>query len=283
MSEIQRPEAQAEDTPLPGGIEVNLGDFTRTVGLMKSLRLMLNNQMVVNVEDLASSVNDAGRKFKLGEIEAANIDVARSYAAFSQRTNQWESQARNLEQQMKMQAAKNPKAISIDAMNRMKSEQVAVRTRIRTAEVHFRRLSQAMDLAYTNLQQQPKVLEKPTPPGLPADFFASFQAATASERADSERADSERADIVKQHFEIEAVLKAEVSRGVKGGYDIRFEPLPPLDRLYFLTKPAQLVKLLKLGTTVAIHDLETAQEADMKLVEFVKHIQSGVWLLKPRV
>lgn len=278
MSEIQRPEAQAEDTPLPGGIEVNLGDFTRTVGLMKSLRLMLNNQMVVNVEDLASSVNDAGRKFKLGEIEAANIDVARSYAAFSQRTNQWESQARNLEQQMKMQAAKNPKAISIDAMNRMKSEQVAVRTRIRTAEVHFRRLSQAMDLAYTSLQQQPKVVEKPTPAGLPAEFFASFQAAAASERADSERA-----DIIKQHFEIEAVLKAEVSRGAKGGYDIRFEPLPPLDRLYFLTKPAQLVKLLKLGTTVAIHDLETAQEAETKLVEFVKHIQSGVWLLKPRV
>lgn len=273
MSDIQRPEAQAEDTPLPGGIEVNLGDFTRTVGLMKSLRLMLNNQMVVNVEDLASSVNDAGRKFKLGEIEAANIDVARSYAAFSQRTNQWESQARNLEQQMKMQAAKNPKAISIDAMNRMKSEQIAVRTRIRTAEVHFRRLSQAMDLAYTNLPQQPKVVEKPAPAGLPADFFTSFQAAAASERA----------GVVKQHFEIEAVLKAEVSRGAKGGYDIRFDPLPPLDRLYFLAKPAQLVKLLKLGTTVVIHDLETAQEAETKLVEFVKHIQSGVWLLKARV
>ena len=107
MSDIQRPEAPAEETPLPGGIEFNLGDFTRTVGLMKSLRLMLNNQMVVNVEDLASSVNDAGRKFKLGEIEAANIDVARSYAAFSQRTNQWESQARNLEQQMKMQAERS--------------------------------------------------------------------------------------------------------------------------------------------------------------------------------
>src|SRR5262245_60894676 len=88
MGEIQKEERQGDDAALASGMEVNLGDFTRTVGLMKSLRLMLNNQMVVNVEDLASSVNDAGRKFKLGDIEQANIDVARSYAAFGQRTNQ---------------------------------------------------------------------------------------------------------------------------------------------------------------------------------------------------
>jgi len=272
MGESQKEEAQTEDAPLPSGTEINLGDFTRTVGLMKSLRLMLNNQMVVNVEDLASSVNDAGRKFKLGEIEQANIDVARSYAAFGQRTNQWENQARNLEQQMKTQAAKNPKSISIDAMNRMKSEQVAVRTRIRTAEVHFRRLQQALDQAYTNLQQRPEPATSQPPTELPTDFLASFKAA----------APPERADVVKQHFEIETILKADVSRSAKGGYDIRFEPLPPVDRLYFLTKPAQLMRLLRLGTTVAILDLETEQENEMKLVEFVKHIQSGAWLLKPR-
>jgi hypothetical protein len=272
MGESQKEESHGEDAPPPSGMEINLGDFTRTVGLLKSLRLMLNNQMVVNVEDLASSVNDAGRKFKLGEIEQANIEVARSYSAFSQRTNQWENQARNLEQQMKMQAAKNPKSISIDAMNRMKSEQVAVRTRIRTAEVHFRRLQQALDQAYTNLQQQPKPATSKTPTGLPADFLASFQAAAATERA----------NIIKQHFEIEVILKADVSRSVKGGYDIRFEPLPPVDRLYFLTKPTQIVRLLQLGTTVTIQDLETEQENEIKLVEFVKHVQSGVWLLKPR-
>lgn len=271
MGEIRKQEGPGEDAPLSTGTEINLGDFTRTVGLMKSLRLMLNNQMVVNVEDLASSVSDAGRKFKLGEIEQANIDVARSYAAFSQRTNQWENQARNLEQQMKMQAAKNPKAISIDAMNRMKSEQVAVRTRIRTAEVHFRRLNQALDQAYTNLQQQPEPANLQSPAKLPADFLASFKAA----------APPERGTIVKRHFEIEVALKADVSRSAKGGYDIRFEPLPPIDRLYYLARSSQLIRLLKLGTAVAIENLETEQHSEIKLVEFVKHIQSGVWLLKP--
>ena len=108
------------EEPLPvSGMEINLGDFTRTQGLMKSLRLMLNNQVVVQLEDVASAVSDAGRKFKLGDLEAANLDVARAYAAFGQRTNQWENQARSLEQQMKMQAAKNPKSIS---KNRPKSK-----------------------------------------------------------------------------------------------------------------------------------------------------------------
>src|SRR5256885_1484135 len=135
-------------------MEINLGDFTRTQGLMKSLRLMLNNQIVIQVEEVASGVGEAGRKFKMGDIEQANQDVARLYSAFGQRTSQWESQARSLEQQMKMQAAKNPKSISIDKMNQMKSEQTAVRTRIRTAEVQFRRLHQGLDQAFTNLQRQ---------------------------------------------------------------------------------------------------------------------------------
>src|SRR5436189_6438992 len=97
-----RSEAKSEEAL--SGLEINLGDFTRTQGLMKSLRLMLNNQVAVQVEDIASAVSDAGRKFKIGDLEAANQDVARAYAAFGQRTNQWENQAHNLEEQMKMQA-----------------------------------------------------------------------------------------------------------------------------------------------------------------------------------
>src|SRR6185295_16249996 len=110
-----------------------------------------------SVEEIASGVSEAGRKFKIEDIEQANQDVTRLYSAFGQRTGQWENQARGLEQQMRMQAAKNPKSISIDKMNRMKSEQTAVRTRIRTAEVQFRRLHQGLDQAFTNLQTQAPV------------------------------------------------------------------------------------------------------------------------------
>jgi hypothetical protein len=262
-------ERWSEETPSVSGMEINLGDFTRTQGLMKSLRLMLNNQIVVQVEEIASGVSEAGRKFKMGDIEQANQDVARLYSAFGQRTNQWESQARNLEQQMKMEAAKNPKSISIDKMNRMKSEQTAVRTRIRTAEVQFRRLHQGLDQAFTNLQRPSAPATSEVPIALPSGFLAGFKAATIADRP----------KIVKECFDIEAVIQVHISRGAKAGYDIRFDPLPPPDRLYFLTKTAQVVRLEQLSHVVLIQDLESGQNSEMKLVEFVKHVQGGVWLL----
>jgi hypothetical protein len=272
----QQPDAaaasgNASDVAPSVSTEINLGDFTRTQGLMKSLRLLLNNQLVVQVEDIASGVSDAGRKFKLGELEQANQDVARLYAAFGQRTNQWESQARNLEQQMKMQAAKNPKSISIDAMNRMKAEQTAVRTRIRTAEVHFRRLQQGLDLAFTNFQKRPAVASTHSPGDLPPKFLVAFENASPSQRS----------EIVKTFFEIESKLTVQVTKGMKAGYDIRFDPVPPLNRLYFLTQTAEVIRLKKLGNLVVLQDVKDATNVDMKLVEFVKQVQSGVWLLKP--
>jgi hypothetical protein len=262
----------SEETPLASGMEVNLGDFTRTQGLMKSLRLMLNNQIVVQVEDVASGVSEAGRKFKIGDIEQANQDVARLYSTFGQKTNQWESQARNLEQQMKMQAAKNPKSISIDKMNQMKSEQTAVRTRIRTAEVQFGRLHRGLDQAFTNLQRKPAVATSEMAIALPSGFLVPFKAAM----------NADRPAIVKECFDIETALKVTVSRSTKAGYDIKFDPLPPLNRLYFLTETAQIIRLQHLSNVVLIQDVETGQKSEWKLVEFVKHVQSGAWLLKPR-
>jgi len=266
------PTPPSAETAPPIGMEVNLGDFTRMQGLMKSVRLLLNNQIIVQLEDIASGVSDAGRKFKLGDIEQANLDVARLYAAFGQRTNQWENQARNLEQQMKMQAAKNPKSISIDAMNRMKAEQIAVRTRIRTAEVQFRRLHQGLDQTYTNLQSQPTQATSKLPTALPADFLVRYKAAMPADRP----------GIVKNSFEIESVLKVTVTKGAKAGYDIRFDPLPPLSRLYYLTETGQIICLRQLSNVVVSEDVETGQASEMKLVEFVKKVQNGVWLLKPR-
>jgi hypothetical protein len=265
-------EAWSEEALSAGGLEINLGDFTRTQGLMKSLRLILNNQIVVQVEEIASGVSEAGRKFKMGDLEQANQDVTRLYAAFGQRTGQWEGQARNLEQQMKMEAAKNPKSISIDKMNRMKSEQTAVRTRIRTAEVQFRRLHQGLDQAFTNLQRQPASATSERPLALPADFLAKFKAVTMAGRP----------EIVKEYFEIEAVLTVRVSRGAQAGYEIKFDPMPPLERLYFFNTTAQVIRLQQLGNAVVIEDLETGEESELKLVEFVKQVQSGAWLLKSR-
>ena len=272
MDEAEVEEPVEERSPSAGAMEINLGDFTRTQVVVKAMRLMLNNQIVVQVEEVASGVSEAGRKFKMGDIEQANQDVARLYSAFGQKTSQWESQARSLEQQMKVQAAKNPKSISIDKMNRMKTEQTAVRTRIRTAEVQFRRLHQGLEQAFTNLQSRPAAANSEPPMALPAGFLAAFKAATMADRP----------QVVKQYFDIESVLKVHVRKGATARYEIKFDSLPPPGRLYFLTETAQVIRLDQLGEMALIQDLEASRQGELKLVEFVKQVQSGVWLLKPR-
>ncbi|HEX5106589.1 MAG TPA: hypothetical protein VFV87_22370 [Pirellulaceae bacterium] len=261
-----------QDPQSIAGLEINLGDFTRTQVLMRSLRLTLNNQIVVQVEEIASGVSEAGRKFKLGDVEQANLDVARLYAAFDQKTNQWESQARNLQQQMKAQAAKNPRSISIDKMNQMKAEQTAVRTRIRTAEVQFRRLHQGLEQAFTILQSQPPPATSAAPADLPPGFLARFEAAASADRP----------AVVRELFEIEAELKVSVTRGKSTGYEIRFSPTPAKGRLYFLTTTAQIIRLEQIGNSVVILDLVSGEETEMKLSDFVKRVQAGASLLQPR-
>ena len=82
-------------------------------------------------------------------------------------------------------------------------------------------------------------------------------------------------------FSAAEVLKVNVSKGAAAGYEIKFDPLPPAGRLYFFTKTAQVFRLEKLSPMVLIQDLETGEKSELKLVEFVKQVQSGVWLLKP--
>jgi hypothetical protein len=263
-SGMVRSEEASEVKQPASGMEINLGDFTRTQGLMKSLRLMLDNQIVIPVEEIAGGVGEAGRKFKMGDLEQANQDVARLYATFGQKTSQWESRARSLEQQRRLQISKNPKSISIDTMNRMKTEQVAVRTRIATAEVHFRRLHQGLDQAYTNLQCQPVPRRSPS-------FLARFMAAPLADRL----------GLVKERFESITPLEVTIKRSQTGGYEIQFAPRPPRGSLLFLTTIGEIVRLHELGAQVVVEDLETGSKSEMKVASFVKLVQAGVWLLQP--
>gem|GEM_PF-3056244 len=263
-SSLVRSEEASDGKQLPTGMEVNLGDFTRAEGLMKSLRLALDNQIVIPVEEIAGGLNDAARKFKMGELEQANRDVARLYAAFGQKTSQWDARARALEQEMRLQVSKNPKSISIDTMNRMKAEQVAVRTRIATAEVHFRRLQQGLDQAYSNLQSQPV-------PGIGPSFLARYKAAPLADRP----------GLVKENFESITPLEVTIKRSAPAGYEIKFNPRPPRGSVLFLTTTGEIVRLDELGAQVVVQNLETGSKSEMKVGNFVKLVQAGVWLLDP--
>lgn len=231
---------------------------------MKSLRLMLDNQIVIPVEEIASGLNEAGRKFKMGDLEQAAQDVARLYASFGQKTSQWDARARSLEQQMRTQAAKNPKSISIETMSRMKSEQVTVRSRIATAEVHFRRLHQGLNQTYANLQSKPV-------PGTAPSFLAAFHAASPADRP----------AVVKECFESITPLAVTIRLAQTGGYEIQFAPRPPQGSLLFVTTTGQLLRLHELASVVVAENLETGARSEMKVGNFVKLVQAGVWLLDP--
>lgn len=267
-TDTEKPEAGSRsalasgDDPKPTGMEINLGDFTRTQGLMKSLRLTLDNQIVIPVEEIASGLNEAGRKFKVGDLEQANQDVTRLYASFGQKTSQWDARARSLEQQMRLQASKNPKSISIDTMTRMKSEQIAVRSRIATAEVHFRRLHQGLDQAWSNFQSRPIA-------GIPSGFLARFKAAALDNRP----------ALVKEHFESTAAIVVTIQRATSGGYAVQFTPRPTPGSLLFVTTTGQLHRLHELGAIVVTEDMESGGKSEMKVGQFVKLVEAGVWLL----
>jgi hypothetical protein len=277
----------AEERQPLSGMEINLGDFTRTQGLMKSLRLTLHQQIVVTVEEIASGVGEAGRKFKMGDLEQANQEITRLYASFGQKTSQWDSRARSLEQQMRQQASKNPKSVSLDALNRMKSEQVSVRTRISTAEVHFRRLHQGLTQACTNLlsqraeekaAQQKHASEKAAPENAGqqklSPLLAEFEAAPAADRP----------ALVRQHFESITPVEVTIERREPGGYEIRFAPRPPRGSLLFLHETGELVRLHELGANVVIENLAAGSpseenRSEMKIGQFVKLVQAGAWLV----
>jgi hypothetical protein len=259
--------SHSEAKPPLSGMEINLGDFTRTQGLMKSLRLTLHNQIVVTLEEIASGVGEAGRKFKMGDLEQAHQEITRLYASFGQKTGQWDSRARSLEQQMRQQASKNPKSVSLDALNRMKSEQVAVRTRISTAEVHFRRLHQGLMQACVNLLSQPV-------PAKRATFLDEFAAAPAADRP----------ALVREHFTSITPVEVTIERREPGGYEIRFAPRPPRGSVLFLLETGELVRLHELGANVVIENLAAGSHreesrSEMKIGQFVKLVQAGAWLV----
>jgi hypothetical protein len=286
-SELGRSDGLTDARQPLSGMEINLGDFTRTQGLMKSLRLTLHQQIVVTVEEIASGVGEAGRKFKMGDLEQAHQEITRLYASFGQKTSQWDSRARSLEQQMRQQASKNPKSVSLDALNRMKSEQVSVRTRIATAEVHFRRLHQGLMQACTNLLSQPAP-EKPAPEqpapenSAPAQLAQEHASPFLAEFAAAPVAD--RPALVRQHFASITPVEVTIERREPAGYEIQFAPRPPRGSLLFLLETGQLVRLHELGAIVVTENLTTGSQSEgsrseMKIGQFVKLVQAGAWLV----
>jgi hypothetical protein len=90
--------------------------------------------------------------------------------------------------------------------------------------------------------------------------------------------------VVRQYFDVEAELSVEI-KSVQGRNRVSFQPfpLPPLDRLYFVRETGQLILLQSLtAKTLNGHDALTGNQIQWAVKDFVQHVRSGVWLLRPK-
>ena len=63
---------------------------------------------------------------------------------------------------------------------------------------------------------------------------------------------------------------------------VTFDPALETGRFCFLLDPGRIIRIDGVGKVLDIYDPEEGQKQAMPLKDFVKHVQSGAWLLRPK-
>ncbi len=105
------------------GSEPFFAFFTQTQVILNTLRLTLDNQVVVSTSDLGSKMESARRSFQhSGNLVMVIQDVSRIAAMFRQRVQSWEREVQNRE--------RNKHGMNGTLIQRIKAEIAHVRSRI---------------------------------------------------------------------------------------------------------------------------------------------------------
>jgi hypothetical protein len=300
----------AEESALRGGPEVDIGLFSRVQQLISSVRLTQDERVAVTTGDLAADVHIARKEFEMEHFEEAFRAVNRISSGFDQKVAQWESRARQKESQKQK--------LSMLDIRKMTAEHAGVRSRVELVRAQVRRLRVGLD-QIVNSADSPAISPASAESGPePADPSGGDRlkpalqtAGAATEPAPDEtslacvpppetapsllpRACREafqaagdqvvQESVVRQYFDVEAELSVEI-KSVQGRNRVSFQPfpLPPLDRLYFVRETGQLILLQSLtAKTLNGHDALTGNQIQWAVKDFVQHVRSGVWLLRPK-
>jgi len=284
----------SETTSHGGGPEVNISVFSRVRQLINSVRLTQDGRITVDTADIALDVHTARKEFEMGHIDQAFAGVKRLSNSFDQKVDQWEKVARRKEV--------FKQKLSLAQIKKMHAEHSGVRTRVQLAKAQLRRLRVGLDhldklresqlvaserpaLEGPAVQRQPAEATEPSvpetaqdQPQLPSGFLEAFEAA---------RDRQGKSVVVRRYFEIEAELGVEL-KNEEGRNFAYFAPFafPPMNRFYYLLHTAQVVltltRDLKTAKVIQVYYPETGGEEPMPLKDLVKHVQKGVWLLRPR-
>jgi hypothetical protein len=74
----------------------------------------------------------------------------------------------------------------------------------------------------------------------------------------------------------------EIAQTAERRMTVRFDPALETGRFHFLLDAARIIRIDGVGKVLDIYDPEQDQRQAMPLKDFVRHVQGGAWLLRPK-
>lgn len=284
--------------------------FSSAGAAVQGLRLRIEKRVAVSLEDLYAAFQEARRKFEDRKYREAYDRYDQVYSQFGERIGQWERKADGVFQAIR-DSHKPGK------LEQLKTEIADVKTQSQSAFRLLSRLRGALEPlskledpieGKPSVPQPPKrsrpvrrsrvvdesLLEFPDDEGMPskpaAEAVLPDQASLSSlpplpsgfldafKAADPKR----RPAIIKQYFDVEGEPRMEMLQTAERRMTITFDPPLETGRFWFLLDAARIIRVDEVGKVLEIYDPEKDREEAMSLKDFVRHVQSGAWPLRPK-
>jgi len=239
----------------------------------------------ISVSDISQQISGAGRILDRDFDQALQMVLAAS-KAFDAAAQDWESQVRHSEQKLRAE-------MTAGKLNQVKGLHNQIRTRVGPLqslfqralrvfrEVEMSRQRQANNSLETRLaaEDEPGAgVPKIVPVVIPGEARLSEGFLELFTETPSEK----RRSLLEQYF---FTSRLTVDFGeVEDRHVNVIIPRPTVDQFYYLKKTAQIIRVTQEAGAddMLVHDPETDSSDGMSSETFVTHVQTGVWLLRPK-
>jgi len=284
--------------------------FSAAGAAIQGLRLRIENRVVVPLDDLYAAFQEARRKFEDRKYREAYDKYDQVYGQFGERIGQWERKADGCLKAIK--SSHKP-----GKLEQLKTEMADVKTQSQSASRLLSRLRTALEPlskledvienkpAISRAPEKRKtvrrarvvdesLLEFPEDEGMPSKsgaevvpppqpvrhsltpvppgFLEAFRAADPGHRP----------AIVQQHFDLECQPRMEVVQTAERRMTVTFDPPLETGRFYFLPDTGRIIRIDEVGKVLDVYDPEQDLRQAMPLKDFVRCVQGGAWLLRPK-
>lgn len=301
--------------PIPSAqVQQIVMSFGTVIQALRSTQSPQDDRIKKDIAGIASNVDLARTEFRNGDVDGAIARIRKCKETLDRKAQQWKMTARqematrkslSSDASKRMQvghvAVTSRLAQALNQMSRLGSmleqfrqsyqnpleelEQLrrahaarAAQPRGADAKVTLAAASPTAATTAESARPAPEVPVTRSAVELPDAFWVAFRSAPAQRKP----------TIVQQFFAVQTHLKVDLQKRSDDRYTPVFHPNRiPTNRFYFLTDPGKIVFLrggefLPQGTGGAVlhvHYPETGKDETMRLVDFVRHVQKGVWLL----